>query len=114
LNGVGCIGKLRAIINQGKQLQVNLKFIEVEGVREAFGETKVTFDLKGKTVGDLVREVMKYYGVKTEKVFFTNGHYENNLQIIVNWRKYVSPDKMEEFILQDGDTIIFAPLLDGG
>jgi molybdopterin converting factor small subunit len=65
-------------------------------------------------VGDLIQEIMKTYGKKTEKVFLTNGCYENNLQIIVNWRKYVSPEKMDEFIIQEGDTIIFAPLLDGG
>lgn len=95
-------------------MKVNLKFIEVEGVLEAFGETKVTFNLKGNSVGDLIQEIMKTYGKKTEKVFLTNGCYENNLQIIVNWRKYVSPEKMDEFIIQEGDTIIFAPLLDGG
>lgn len=95
-------------------MKINVKFLEVEGAREAFGENKITFDLKGTSVADLVLEIMKVYGEKTEKVFFTNGCYENNLQIIVNWRKYVLPDKMDEFMLHEGDTILFAPLLDGG
>lgn len=95
-------------------MNVTIKFIEVEGVREAFGANKLAWDLKGKSVGDLVREVMVAYGPQTEKVFFTNGHYEANLQIIVNWKKYVSPERMDEFMLQEGDTILFAPLLDGG
>ena len=95
-------------------MRVNLIFLEVEGAREAFQETKFAFDLKGKCVGDLIREVMQSYGVKTERVFLTNGRYENNLQIILNWRKYVPPEKMYEFLLTEGDTIVFAPLLDGG
>ena len=66
---------------------VNVKFLEVAGAKEAFQETNFVFDLKGGSVGDLIREVMQSYGVKTEKVFLTNSGHENNLQIIVNWRK---------------------------
>lgn len=95
-------------------MKVTVKFIEVEGARETFGETKITWDLRGNTVGDLLREIMEAYGPKTEKVFFTDGHYEANLQIIVNWKTYVDPDKMDTFMLNEGDTILFAPLLDGG
>jgi molybdopterin converting factor small subunit len=95
-------------------MKVTVKFLEVEGVRGTFGESIIVFDLQGNSVGDLIREVVKVYGKKTERVFFTDGRYENNLQIIVNWRKYVSPETMDDFILHEGDTIIFAPLLDGG
>jgi molybdopterin converting factor small subunit len=95
-------------------MKINVKFLEVEGAREAFGETKFTWDLQGSNVGDLIREIMAVYGQKTDRVFLTDGRYEPNLQIIVNWRKYVSPEKMDEFIIREGDTIIFAPLLNGG
>ncbi|HPW37365.1 MAG TPA: hypothetical protein PK922_12940 [Syntrophorhabdus sp.] len=31
----------------------------------------------------------------------------------MNWGKYILPDKMDEFMFHEGDTILFSPLLDG-
>ena len=95
-------------------MQINLKFIVVEGAREAFGETEFAFELEGKSAGDLIQELMGKYGAKSERVFLANGHYEINLQIIVNWRKYVLPERMGEFALHDGDHVIFTHLVEGG
>jgi molybdopterin converting factor small subunit len=95
-------------------VKVNLVFLEVEGAREIFGSLRFVFDLQGSTVGDLIDEMMKRYGSKSQSLFLKGGHYQRNLQIIVNWKKYVLPEKMNEFALTEGDTIIFAPLLDGG
>jgi hypothetical protein len=95
-------------------MQINLKFIVVEGAPEAFGATEFAFELEGSSAGDLVREIMRKYGTPSERVFFTNGHYETNLQIIVNGRKYVAPERMDEFQLQAGDDIIFTHLVEGG
>lgn len=95
-------------------MKVNVRFLEVEGAREVFGDNKIVFNLQGASIGDLLREIMQTYGEKTDRVFLTNGRYENNLQIIVNWRKYVSPNQMDDFMIREGDTVIFAPLLDGG
>ena len=95
-------------------MKVNLVFVEVQGAREAFGSLRFVFDLQGSTVGDLIDEMMKRYGSKSQNLFLKDGRYQGNLQIIVNWKKYVLPEKMNEFVLAEGDTIIFAPLLDGG
>lgn len=95
-------------------MKINLKFIVVEGATEAFGAPEFAFELTGSSAGDLIRELMGKYGVPSERVFLTNGHYETNLQIIVNWRKYVPPERMDEFLLQAGDTIIFTHLVEGG
>ncbi|MCK9364533.1 MAG: MoaD/ThiS family protein [Syntrophales bacterium] len=95
-------------------MQINLKFIVVAGAQEAFGATEFAFDLKGSSAGDLVREIISKYGSLSKRVFLTNGHCETNLQIIVNGRKYVPPERMEDFHLQPGDTIIFTHLVEGG
>ncbi len=95
-------------------MRVNLVFLEVEGAREIFGGLRFAFDFQGSTVGDLMDEMMKRYGSKSQSLFLKGGRYQGNLQIIVNWKKYVLPEKMNEFTLTEGDTIIFAPLLDGG
>jgi len=95
-------------------MKVDVKFLEVEGAREIFGSLRFAFDLQGSTVGDLIDEMMKRYGSKSQSVFLKGGRYQGNLQIIVNWKKYVLPEKMNEFVLTEGDMIIFAPLLDGG
>jgi len=95
-------------------VKVNLVFLEVEGAREIFGGLRFVFDLQGSTVGDLIDEMMKRYGSKSQRLFLKDGRYQRNLQIIVNWKKYVLLEKMNEFVLAERDTIIFAPLLDGG
>lgn len=95
-------------------MKVDLKFVEVEGAREAFGATALEFDLKGTTVGDLVRELKEKYGKETEKVFLANLEDDPNIMIIVNWRKYVNPQKMDEFLIAEGDLVAFAPLVIGG
>ncbi len=95
-------------------MKVNLVFLEVEGAREAFGNLRFAFELHGKTMGDLIDEIMHTYGPKSQELFLKDGHYQGNLQIISNWKKYVLPEKMNEFALTEGDTIIFAPLLNGG
>lgn len=97
-----------------RTMQINLKFLVVEGAPEAFGEAQFAFELEGYSAGDLVRELINKYGNKSERVFLTNGHYETNLQMIVNGRKYVPPERMDEFLLQAGDTIIFTHLVEGG
>jgi molybdopterin converting factor small subunit len=95
-------------------VKINLVFVEVQGAREAFGSLRFAFELHGETVSDLIDEMMKRYGSKSQSLFLKGGRYQRNLQIIVNWKKYVLPEKMNEFALTEGDTIIFAPLLDGG
>jgi len=95
-------------------MRINLKFIVVTGAQEAFGATEFSFELAGSNVGDLVREIMEKYGTPSKRVFLTKGHYEPSLQIILNGRKYVPPERMDEFPLQAGDTIIFAHLVEGG
>lgn len=95
-------------------MKINLKFIVVADAPEAFGETEFAFELAGSSAGDLIRELMGKYGAPSERVFLTDGHYESNLQMIVNWRKYVPPERMDEFLLQEGDTIVFTHLVEGG
>jgi hypothetical protein len=95
-------------------MKVNLVFVEVQGAREAFGNLRFAFELHGKTVGDLIDEMILTYGPKSQELFLKDGHYRGNLQIINNWKNYVLPEKMNESVLSEGDTIIFAPLVDGG
>jgi molybdopterin converting factor small subunit len=95
-------------------MKINLVFIEVQGAREAFGSLRFAFELHGKTVGDLIDEMVKRYGSKSERVFLKDGHYRGNLQIISNWKNYILPEKINESVISEGDTIIFAPLVDGG
>jgi molybdopterin converting factor small subunit len=95
-------------------MTVHLVFIEVEGAKDAFGAPKFDFVMKGQHVADLVTELMDGYGEKSAPVFLRDGRYNENLQVIVNWRTYVLPDKRSDFTLSEGDTIIFAPFVGGG
>ena len=45
-------------------MKVNLVFVEVQGAREAFGSLRFAFELHGKTVGDLIDEMILTYGPK--------------------------------------------------
>jgi hypothetical protein len=95
-------------------MKINLKFITVEGALEAFGEKEFAFELAGSSAGDLLREMVAKYGAKSERIFFTRGRYNTNLQIIINWRKYAPQGSMDQFLLQAGDTVIFTHLVEGG
>jgi molybdopterin converting factor small subunit len=95
-------------------MTVHLVFIEVEGAKDAFGAPKFDFVMKGQNVADLVTELMDEHGAASQKVFLRDGRYNDNLQIIVNWRAYVLPDKKSDFMLSEGDTVIFAPFVGGG
>jgi molybdopterin converting factor small subunit len=95
-------------------VNINLVFIEVHGAREVFGELRFSFELHGKTVGDLIAELINMYGLKCQGLFLREGQYRTNLQIIKNWRNYILPETINEYALAEGDTLIFAPLVDGG
>ncbi len=95
-------------------MKINLVFIEVRGAREAFGSLRFPFELQGETIDDLMDELMKTYGPKSRELFLRDGRYRQNLQIIHNWRSYILPETMNEYVLAEGDTLIFAPLVDGG
>lgn len=95
-------------------MTVHLVFIEVEGAKDAFGAPKFDFVMKGRTVSELITELMDEHGTTSQKVFLRDGRYNDNLQIIVNWRTYVLPDKRSDFMLSEGDTVIFAPFVGGG
>jgi len=71
-------------------MKVNLVFLDVEGARDAFGSLRFIFDMQGSTVDDLIAEMMKRYGSKSQRVFLKDGHYKGNTQIIVNWKSMFS------------------------
>lgn len=95
-------------------MKLYLKFLEIFEADDIFGARIFEFNFKGNTVEDLIFELIEKYGLKAKVLFFNKDEYRSNLQIIINWRKYVSPNLMDKFILNEGDTIIFAPLTDGG
>lgn len=95
-------------------MKVKLAFLDVLNAVEIFGAQKFEFEMKGKTVKDLLNEIIEGYGHKAKELFFKSGRYDSTFQIIINGRKYVLPEEMERFTLAEGDTVIFSPLVNGG
>lgn len=95
-------------------MKITIKFLEVFEADTIFRERVLEFNLNGNTVKDLINEIIETYGKKAKELFFDKGEYRSNLQIIINWMRYVTPDMMDKFLLNENDTVIFAPLTDGG
>lgn len=93
---------------------VNVVFLEVQKAREVFGGSRFAFNLRGNTVTDLIEEIVNAYGSRVREVFPLGRPNGDNLQIIINWRHFVTPESIGDFRLKEGDTVTFAPLIDGG
>lgn len=91
--------------------------IEIVGVpmlSDIIGKKKFDLTVPGKTIRDLIEELIRKYGVRLRKVFYgERGIFDPMIQIALNGEKWIPADR-HDTPLNDGDTIIFMILLAGG
>lgn len=92
--------------------------VEVKGfpiVSDVMGKKTVELDLEGRTVRDVVENLIGLYGKKVKEAFYDEkGRFDPIIQVALNGKTFVSPEEFEKPILQDGDTVAFVLLLAGG
>jgi len=94
-------------------MKVKLVFLEVTGATRAFGTQRLDLEIKGRTVEELLRELLRRYPGAAE-ILLRGGRYDPTLQIILNGRRYIRPEDFPSTSLREGDILLFSPLVDGG
>ena len=80
---------------------------------DVVGEKKFELNIQGKTVKDLIEELIRKYGQKVRKVFYgERGTFDPMIQIALNGEKWIPADQ-HETPLNEGDTLIFMILMAG-
>ena len=95
-------------------MKVTLEFIGFPDVVQAAGQKKVSLDIRGGTVGDVVSGLIERYGEKVKGSFYNDdGSFDPNVQIILNEENYVSLDQHDTQV-REGDQVTFMLVMAGG
>lgn len=92
--------------------------VEVKGfptVADVMGRKTVELDMEGRTVRDVIENLIGLYGRKVKEAFYDEkGRFDPIIQVALNGKTFVSPEELEKPLLREGDTVAFLLLLAGG
>ena len=95
-------------------MKVNIEIVGVPMLSDVIGKKKFELDVPGKTVRDLIEELIRKHGPKVRKVLYgEKATFDPMVQIALNGEKWIPADR-HDTTLRDGDTLIFMILLGGG
>ncbi len=95
-------------------MKLRVEIVGVPMLSDVIGKKKFELDSPGKTVKDLLEELIRKYGAKVRKVLYSEkGAFDPMIQIALNGERWISPDQ-HDTPLNEGDTLIFMILLAGG
>ncbi len=95
-------------------MKVKIEILGVPMLSDVIGKKKFELEVPGKTVKDLIEELIGKYGGKVRNVLYgEKGIFDPMIQIALNGEKWIPADR-HDTTLRDGDTLIFMILLAGG
>jgi molybdopterin converting factor small subunit len=95
-------------------MKVRVEIVGVPMLSDVIGKKKFELDIPGKTVKDLLEELIRKYGGKVRNVLYgEKGTFDPMIQIALNGEKWI-PSDQHDTTLDEGDTLIFMILLAGG
>jgi len=95
-------------------MKINVEFLGLPMVSDVIGKKKLELDITGKTVKDVIDELIKLYGKRVKDAFYdSEGNFDLMIQIALNGKSFISADK-HDTPLNEGDNLIFMLLLAGG
>lgn len=95
-------------------MKINVEFLGIPMVTDIVGKKKLELELSGKTVKDVVDELIERYGKKVREAFYdAQGNFDLMIQIVLNGKSFILPDK-HNTLLNEGDSLTFMLLLPGG
>jgi molybdopterin converting factor small subunit len=96
-------------------MKVRVEIVGVPMLSDVIGKKKFELDIPGRTVKELIEELIRTYGPKVRKVLYgEKERFDPMIQIALNGEKWISADRHDTVVLDDGDTLIFMILLAGG
>ena len=84
-------------------------------LRQALNSPQIQINLTvTSTIYDALNEIINKFGA-AQSLLFPNGQLDNSYNFLVN-QKPVKPtvEKLSEFELKDGDTLLIIPMVGGG
>ena len=95
-------------------MKVTVEFLGFPMVSDVIGKKKLELDIPGRTVKDVIDELIGRYGKKVKEAFYDEkGNFDVTIQMTLNGRTFISADKPHT-PLNEGDTLVFMLLLAGG
>ena len=77
-------------------MKVKIEIVGVPMLSDVVGEKKFELNIRGKTVKDLIEELIRKYGPKVRKVFYgERGTFDPMIQIALNGEKWIPADQHE-------------------
>lgn len=95
-------------------MNITVEFLSLPNVVKMVGSKSVTFDFRGNTVNDLVRELAAKYGKSVQQFLFDEtGRFDLSLALTVNKQEWIRREQMDR-TLHDGDRVTIMMLAAGG
>jgi molybdopterin converting factor small subunit len=95
-------------------MKVSIEIVGVPMLSDIIGKKKFDLVVPGKTIKDLIEELIRKYGTRLRKALYgEKGIFDPMIQITLNGEKWIPADR-HDTTLNEGDTIIFMILLAGG
>ncbi len=95
-------------------MKINLEFLSVPIIIKIVGKKSVIFNFSGKTVNDLVHEIIDTYGERVGKFLLDeSGSLDSVFTIMLNKSDYIRREQMNTE-LHDGDQVTLMMLVAGG
>jgi molybdopterin converting factor small subunit len=96
-------------------MKINVEFLGLPMVSDLVGKKKLELAISGETVKDVIDELIRQHGPKVRNAFYdSDGRFDVMIQIALNGRSFIPPEKHSASLLSDGDTLMFMILLAGG
>jgi hypothetical protein len=96
-------------------MKINVEFLGLPMVSDVVGKTRLELVFSGETVKDVIDELIQQYGKKVRNAFYdSDGKFDVMIQIALNGKSFIPPEKHQSPLLREGDILMFMILLAGG
>ncbi len=96
-------------------MKINVEFLGLPMVSDVVGQKKLELVFSGKTVQDVIDELVRQYGKKVRNAFYdSEGKFDVMIQVALNGKSFIPPERHQSSLLSEGDTLMFMILLAGG
>ncbi len=95
-------------------MKIAVEFLSLPVVTKIAGGKSILFDFHGRTIEDLMNEIVTRYGEKVRGFLLDeSGKLDRIFKVLLNKKEWISRDQMNK-TLKDGDKVTIMMLVGGG
>jgi len=95
-------------------MKITVEFLSIPVVAKIIGSKSTTIDFNGRTIEDLIQEIICKYGEKVRQFLLDeSGKLDMIFKVILNKKEWIYRDQMDK-ILIEGDKVTIMMLAAGG